>query len=80
MKILERYIIILCISTLSFSTTAHAQLRLSALSEGQWGDLPGARAGNSRTLYTQFDFDYTHKGLRAGLRGEGFRSAAADRD
>jgi hypothetical protein len=80
MKTLKRYIIMLCVSTLSFSTSAHAQLRLSALSEGQWGDLPGARADNSRTLYTQFDFDYTHKGLRAGLRGEGFRSATAERD
>lgn len=44
------------------------------------GDLPGARSEDLRTFYTQFDLDYTHRGLRAGLRGEGFAASADGRD
>ncbi len=65
---------------LCFSTPSQAQLRLSALSEGQLGDLPGGRNDGLRTFYTQFDFDYTHQGLRAGLRGEGFAANVAGRN
>jgi len=80
MKILNRYILTCSILLLGFYFPVQAQLRLSALSEGQLGDLPGGRSRDLRTIYNHFDFDYTHRGLRAGLRGEGFAASAAGRD
>ena len=80
MQRLNRYILACAIFLLGISSSGQAQLRLSALSEGQFGDLPGGRAKDMRTFYNQFYFDYTHAGLRAGLRGEGFAANASGRN
>ncbi len=58
----------------------HAELSLSTLTEGQVGNLPGAKPSDLRTMYHQFSLDYALADLRVGVRGETFGASAASRN
>jgi hypothetical protein len=53
-----------------------AQLRVSNLTEGQIGNLPGDKPRDLRTLYNQVTLDLSIAGFRGGLRTEKFWSSA----
>ncbi len=57
-----------------------AELRLSALTEGQVGNLPGAQPSDLRTLYHQFNLDYAIADFQVGVRGETFGANATNRN
>ena len=57
-----------------------AELNLSALTEAQVGNLPGAQPSDLRTIYHQFSLDYAVADLRFGVRGETFGASAANRN
>ena len=57
-----------------------AELRLSALTEGQVGNLPGAQPSDLRTLYHQFSLDYAIADFQVGVRGETFGTSADSRN
>ena len=57
-----------------------AELRLSALTEGQVGNLPGAQPSDLRTLYHQFSLDYAIADFQVGVRGETFGASATNRN
>jgi hypothetical protein len=57
-----------------------AQLRLSALSETQFGNLPEGEPSGLKTSYHQLSLDYALEGFQIGLRGEGFGSSEPDRN
>ena len=57
-----------------------AELRLSALTEGQVGNLPGAQPSDLRTLYHQFNLDYAIADFQVGVRGETFGASATNRN
>lgn len=57
-----------------------AQLRLSALSEAQFGNLPEGEPSGLKTSYHQLSLDYALEGFQIGLRGEGFGSSEPDRN
>ena len=57
-----------------------AEVRLSALTEAQVGDLPGAQPSELRTIYHQFSLDYALADFQFGVRGETFGASAANRN
>ena len=57
-----------------------AEFRLSSLTEGQVGNLPGAQPSDLRTIYHQFSLDYAVADLRFGVRGETFGASASSRN
>ena len=57
-----------------------AEFRLSALTEGQVGNLPGAQPSDLRTLYHQFNLDYAIADFQIGVRGETFGANATNRN
>ena len=57
-----------------------AELRLSTLTEGQVGNLPGAQPSDLRTLYHQFSLDYAIADFQVGVRGETFGASATNRN
>ena len=78
MRALTNSLILLIL--LAISGPAGAQATVSSLTEIQRGRVPGSDSLAVSSLYEQFDFDYTRRGLQAGLRAEIFnawRNAAA---
>ena len=57
-----------------------AEWRLSALTEAQVGNLPGAQPSALRTIYHQFSLDYALADFQVGVRGEAFGASAANRN
>ena len=57
-----------------------AEWNLSALTEGQVGNLPGAQPSDLRTIYHQFSLDYALADFRIGVRGETFGTSADSRN
>ncbi len=66
--------------TLLLDAPLQAELRLSALTEGQVGNLPGTKPSDLRTIYHQFSLDYALADLQVGVRGETFGSSATNRN
>ncbi len=57
-----------------------AEWRLSALTEAQVGNLPGAQPSDLRTIYHQFSLDYARADFQVGVRGETFGASATNRN
>ena len=63
-----------------FTPSLHAQLRLSTLTEFQFGNLPDGEPSDLKTSYHQLSLDYALEGFQIGLRGEGFFSSEPNRN
>ena len=59
---------------------APAQVSLRTLSEMQVGNLPDRAPPDLRTIYHQFNLDYSESGFQVGLRAESFGSSGSGRN